>query len=145
MNADGSEQKQLTTNPEYDAEPIWSPDGSKILFVSGREGSFDVFVMNADGSGQTNVTNTRGDNETPIGWVPDGSRIIYSRLSEKVAELYQIWVSNADGSDPRQVTTFTEKTTRQTYSAATGKFCFASKKNGNSEIYISEAPNLSGN
>ena len=72
MNADGSEQVRLTRHPGDPAgwdtpigwnwDPDWSPDGSRIAFVSTRDGGFqqeDVFVMNADGTGRSSSPTTR--------------------------------------------------------------------------------------
>jgi TolB protein len=57
MNADGSNQTNLTNDPAPDTDPTWSPDGTKIAFISTRNGNQDIYVMNADGSNQTNLTN----------------------------------------------------------------------------------------
>ena len=65
MNADGSGQRRLTRNAgqvhegAIGAQPRWSPDGSQIAFVSGRDGNAEVYVMNADGSGQRNLSRHR--------------------------------------------------------------------------------------
>ena len=63
MNADGSGQRTLTRSTVtrsravgFIAQPAWSPDGRKILFVSDRDGLGAVYVMNADGSGQRRLT-----------------------------------------------------------------------------------------
>ena len=56
MNADGSNVKRIVDDREYDSDPCWSPDGQKILFVTGRNGNFDVYEMNADGTVQRNLT-----------------------------------------------------------------------------------------
>ncbi len=56
MNADGSDQVNLTDDPAEDTDPVWSPDGSRIAFVKASEGHRNIYVMNADGSGQTNLT-----------------------------------------------------------------------------------------
>ncbi len=56
MNADGSEQKNLTNNCAYDANFSWSPDGKKIAFHSLRDGNLEIYVMNADGSEQKRLT-----------------------------------------------------------------------------------------
>ena len=50
MNADGSDQVNLSNSPEHDYYPSWSPDGTKIAFDRGSKN--DIFVMNADGSDQ---------------------------------------------------------------------------------------------
>jgi hypothetical protein len=59
MDADGSRQTNLTNHTAFDILPAWSPDGSKIVFVSDRDGPpkiSEIYVMNADGSGQTRLT-----------------------------------------------------------------------------------------
>jgi Tol biopolymer transport system component len=52
MNADGTAQTRLTTDPALDFGPAWSPDGTQIAFLSDRTPSQGVSVMNADGSDQ---------------------------------------------------------------------------------------------
>jgi Tol biopolymer transport system component len=65
MDADGSNQQQLTNTPEVELTPIWAPAGGKILFQ--RDG--DLFTMSsADGSNQTNITNTPDIREWPTNW-----------------------------------------------------------------------------
>jgi len=62
MDADGSNQTRLMTNPADDREPAWSPDGSKLAFAR----NFEIYAMNADGTGQTQLThNTAGGDEWP--------------------------------------------------------------------------------
>ena len=58
MRADGTQASQITDNRVSDSNPVWSPDGTQILFTSERDGSVDVYVMNADGSNQVNLTNS---------------------------------------------------------------------------------------
>ena len=55
MNVDGSDRHAITGD-EGNGSPIWSPDGSKIVFTSRRAGSRNVYVMNADGSNTVRLT-----------------------------------------------------------------------------------------
>lgn len=57
MDADGSNLVRLTDDPADDDHPTWSPDGSRLAFVSWRTGNAEIWIMNLDGSGATNVTN----------------------------------------------------------------------------------------
>ena len=105
MNADGSGQTRLTTNNDYDGEPAWSPwspNGSKIAFVSKRSSSssaYHIWVMNADGSNQTELT-AQEYSEGPV-WSPDGTKIAYDSAGSDYWQ--NLWVVNADGSSPHVV------------------------------------------
>lgn len=45
----GGRATQITTNPAFDTEPVWSPDSKQIAFASDRMGSLDVFVVSSEG------------------------------------------------------------------------------------------------
>jgi Tol biopolymer transport system component len=100
MNADGSGQRNLTRNPARDDEPVWSPDGRKIAFVSRRDGKPEVYVMHADGSGQRNLTRNPGRDSAPA-WSADGRTIAFHSNRDRNTEIY---VMNADGSGQRNLT-----------------------------------------
>ncbi len=93
MNADGSEQTQLTNNLADDASPFWSPDGKRIAFISSRDKSYhQIYVMNADGSQQTGLTNNEWESLHPA-WSPDSKHLAYTHSSQS-NEIYRI---NVDG------------------------------------------------
>jgi TolB protein len=88
MNPDGTDPTQLTSSPETDVFPAWSPDGTKIAFSR----STGIFVMNADGSDQHEVI---ASGSQPS-WSPDGSRLTYTTGG-------QVWTADADGSNPSRL------------------------------------------
>lgn len=98
MNPDGSNQTNLTNNTAFDSNPNWSPDGSKIVFVSNRSsfGTTEIYTMNANGSNPTRLTNNSVNDETPA-WSPDNTQIAFARSG-------QLFVMNADGTNVIQVT-----------------------------------------
>lgn len=100
MNADGSEPKNLTNSPGYDAGLSWSPDGQKIAFCSLRDGNLEIYVMNADGSEQKRLTKDPGEDVLPS-WSPDGKKIVFRSKRDKNLEIY---VMNADGSEQKNLT-----------------------------------------
>ena len=105
MNADGSGAERLTVHDRYDLYPAWSPDGEQIAFQSYRRGNWDIFVLTLadvlatqprEAYEPTQLTDYRGPDEFPA-YSPDGTRIVYEvdRGNE------EIYIMNADGSDPR--------------------------------------------
>ncbi|HUH13722.1 MAG TPA: hypothetical protein VMK65_11455 [Longimicrobiales bacterium] len=119
---DGSDLRQLTHEPGYDAEATLSPDGRTIVFTSDRDGDLDIYAMDADGSNVRRLTDTPGYDGGPF-FSPDGARIVYrayhpadpAELEEFRALLrdglvrpgqLDIWVMDADGGNQRQVTSF---------------------------------------
>lgn len=100
-NPDGSDLKQLTTTPGYDAEGTYSNDGKKIVFTSQRDGDLEIYVMNADGSGQKRLTNHKGYDGGAF-FSPDNQKIVYRRFDDKGNA--QIMLMNADGTGEKQLT-----------------------------------------
>jgi Tol biopolymer transport system component len=78
MDIDGGNQVRLTTSLAYDDQPKWSPDGSKIAFMSGRDGNLEIYTMNADGSAQTRITNNPLADGFPA-WSHDGTKLAFVR------------------------------------------------------------------
>ena len=105
MNADGSEQTNISNDPAPDYQPSWSPDGTKIAFTrdAGDFGWYEVYVMNADGSEQTRLTNSGPNFDGDPSWSPDGTKIAFS--SGREHDSYrEIYVMNADGSEQTRLT-----------------------------------------
>ncbi len=74
----GGTARRLTTSEGYDYRPMWSPDGSKLAFVSTRtDGREDIYVMDARG-GQAKRVTTHSTSEKPITWSLDGKHILYA-------------------------------------------------------------------
>jgi Tol biopolymer transport system component len=102
MNANGTGRKLLTRKSGCkgnncteldDAQPAWSPKGTKIAFArSNAAGNVHIFVMNANGSGRTQLTHTRGARvyETSPAWSPDGKKIAFTSQGKYVSDIYVI-------------------------------------------------------
>lgn len=105
MAADGSSIRRLTHDPDNGMYPSFSPDGSRIAFMSWREGRTEVFLMNADGTNQQRLTHTpRGDAIDPR-WSPDGSRIAYIHVPNgmQASGPKLIFVVDVAGGEPRML------------------------------------------
>ena len=95
---DGSETaRRLTDHLAFDFAPRFSPDGTEIAFEAGRAGDNDVWVIPATGGAARRVTGFSGG-DTPLGWSPDGERILFASKRELWATgLFHI---DARGEEP---------------------------------------------
>ncbi len=82
MDADGSNQQNMTNDPAYDGWPVWSPDGSKIAFASNRRGNHRIYVMDADGKNVLPIVHDEGRAPAPA-WSPDGKSIYFPICARK--------------------------------------------------------------
>ena len=105
MKADGSVQTQITftSSSVKNFEAAFSPDGSKIVFVSDQPPSTqpNIWVMNADGSNQQRLTTGTDEDRSPV-WSPDGSKIAFRR--SLAGGDRRIFVMNPDGSGQTDIT-----------------------------------------
>ena len=119
-NVDGTNLRQLTDSPGYDAEATISRDGEWIVFTSVRDGDLDLYRMRPDGSQISRLTDKPGYDGGAF-FSYDGSKIVYrashpetddalaeyrSLLDEGLIRPSQLdlWIMNADGSDKRRLT-----------------------------------------
>ncbi len=118
--ADGSELRQLTNTPGYDAEATISPDGKRVVFTSLRDGDLELYSMNLDGSDVQRLTEALGYDGGAF-YSPDGAQIVYRayhpQAAEEIADYrellkenlvrpskVELFIMNADGSNKRQIT-----------------------------------------
>src|SRR6266481_2756785 len=103
----------LTTDPGYEGEPTFSPDGETIAYVSDRTGNFEVFLKQISGGPDINITNNPADDVQPV-FSPDGKQIAFvSTRASSSTLLYpgidysllggDIWVMPALGGSPRRI------------------------------------------
>jgi hypothetical protein len=93
MNADGSDQRRLTTTFFDEIQPAWSPDGASIVFRGLGAATPQLVIMNANGSNPRPLTGNDNINGDPA-WSPDGTRIAWRHFSGGTG----ISLMNADGS-----------------------------------------------
>src|SRR5215217_238769 len=131
INPDGSTPANLTNHPSQDSAPAFSPDGSRIAFVSDRDGDQEVYVMNADGSGQTRLTRAAGSDTNPA-FAADGSRIAFTSERDGNQEIYVIGI---DGTGETRLTTSAANEDGATYSADGTLLAYTTDQDGDWEIY----------
>lgn len=72
MDLDGGNVTRLTSTAALNYAPSWAPDGSKIIFVSDRDGNDNIYIMDPDGRNQQRLTDDPGQDTTPSwGWIKE--------------------------------------------------------------------------
>ena len=69
--------------------PQWSPDGSKLVFVSARDGNNEIYSMNNAGTEQVRLTSNSAD-DSAVRWSPDGSQLLYVSSRDGNTEIYSM-------------------------------------------------------
>jgi Tol biopolymer transport system component len=141
----------LTDNgaTSYDEKPIWSPDGTKVAFVSDftktGHGEKNVFVMEAAADGDAiNLATQISDFPTEakaiddLAWSPDGSRIAFTRGNNSGDD--KVWVENADGTSvfPLEIGGGGAKR-HPTWSPDSTKIAYAVVKNAPEQVFIASS------
>jgi Tol biopolymer transport system component len=101
ITIDGTSETRLTDSPANDRDPVWSPDGTKIAFMSQRDGDKgQIYLMDANGNNPTRITRNDFFNDHPA-WSPDGSKIALDSSRDLNTDIY---VMNVDGTGEVRLT-----------------------------------------
>ncbi|MCA9240041.1 MAG: PD40 domain-containing protein [Planctomycetales bacterium] len=132
MNADGSRLTRLTSPAYADRVPVFSNDGSRIVFESRRDGNPEIYVMDADGSNQRRITNHPAV-DGYARFSPDGRQIVF--FSNRAGD-YNVYLADPDGSgEPKRLTQSNADDFDPCFSVDGRTVFFPSTRDGDLEIY----------
>ena len=103
MPANGGAATPVLSGMAFETQPVWSPDGSKIAFLSDRGGSENLWIADADGSNPKMLS--AGDNNVMASpaWSADGDYVFVSKSSWSLG-VFEIWMFHKDGGAGVQIT-----------------------------------------
>ena len=97
LSAAGGEATRITDGPGYDMQPRYSPDGTKLVFVSDRDGSENLWISAADGTDPRQLTDGERENYVSPEWTPDGEYVMATKGT-------QLWLYHERGGSGVQIT-----------------------------------------
>jgi tricorn protease-like protein len=92
----GGEARRLTSGMAFDRQPRFSPDGSKVLFVSDRSGADNLWTIEPATGDTAQLTKGKGHVYLSPEWSPDGQYIVASRANARLGPA-QLWIGHVDG------------------------------------------------
>ena len=123
--------------PESAWGPSWSKDGEWLAFIVGPPFAsaavdVDIWKIRSDGSDATSLTPDSDANDALPDFSPDGGRVVFRSMRDGNAEIY---LMNADGTDPRRLTHHEATDTMPAFSSGGDRIAFTSLRDGNFELY----------
>jgi Tol biopolymer transport system component len=136
-------QSRLTAGDYFSRAPVWSPDGSRIVFASIREnGRLNLLEMPSDGSSQSQVLLETDVDMIPTDWSPDGKHILVSYGDPGQT---QIWVVPTDGAhEPFPLVQTPPWVSHARFSPDGRWVAYDSRETGNDQVYVTSFPGTGG-
>ena len=129
--ADGYGPQTVLASNEPILSPAWSPDGTRIAYVSFERKKPIVFIQSLLTGQRVVAANFKGSNSAPA-WSPDGKRLAVVLTKDGSSQIYLI---NADGSNPLRLTSSSAIDTEPNFSPDGQSILFTSDRGGSAQIY----------
>ncbi len=130
-DADGEAVQVAVRSNEPIISPSWSPDGTKVAYVSFEQKKPVIYVQDLVTGGRKVIVNQKGSNSAPS-WSPDGSKLAVALSKDGHTQVYSV---NADGSGLRRLSNSNGIDTEPQYSADGQTIYFTSDRSGGPQIY----------
>lgn len=134
---------RFTFDPASDATPVWSPDGSRVVFMAVRQGADDLYQKPASSAGVEALLLATPQNKWPQDWSPDGRALLYVTLDPQSG--YDLWALPLGGDRqpfPVVKTGFNESNGQ--FSPDGRWVAYQSDESGRKEIYVQSFPGPGG-
>ena len=141
---------RLTFDPAIDGDPIWTPDGLRIIFDSSRSGARNLYWQAADGTGTAERLTTSPNAQTSYSVSPDGARVVLGETSPTGPDLMTLHLggpSTTPGAEKRR----TEPLIQTRYVENNAEIspdghwlAYQSNESGTPEIYVRPFPDVNG-
>ena len=128
------------TNPAQEWRPFWSPDGTQIVYGTGRAGGEDIYIktVNTSGDAQPVITNSQAE-VYPVDWSPDGKYLLYVVIDpESKRDVWYLTMNGERQSAPLISTPFDENNAQ--FSPDSRYVVYESNQSGAWEIYVTPFP-----
>jgi Tol biopolymer transport system component len=137
-----SVSSRLTADPANDVLPIWSPDGSRVVFTSTRQ-PIGIYVKDTAGAGQEELLLKGEEGSAPIDWSSDGKFILYFTTSAKTGLDLNVLPTTGDKKPfPFLSTTFNDD--HGAFSPDVRWVAYTSNESGRDEVYVQPFPATGG-
>jgi len=135
MDSDGANHRFITNGQATALTPRYSPDYSKIVYLSYLNGSPRIYVYDIGTGRQTLVTEGKGPTFAPR-WSPDGKSILYSMAISGNTDIYRV---PATGGESVRLTNTPGINVGGSYSPDGSKIVFESDRSGSQQVYVMDA------
>lgn len=133
---------RLTTSAATDASPVWSPDGTQLVFRSNREGQHDLYMRPAVGGGADELFVKSSAAKYPTSWTPDGRFVVYHAFAESTH--HDVWAAAVGPAGPPRPLIHTEFDELQGQISPSGRWlAYTSNQSSRFEVYV-QALNANG-
>ncbi len=133
----GGQATRVTSGMMFDSQPRYSPDGSKIVFLSDRSGDENIWIAKPDGTDARPLTKGKNTRYWSPEWTPDGQYVIVSRSSGGTQGT-QLWLYHVDGGSGVNLTGSEERRQLNPLGAAFGKddrFVYYTERTAAGSVY----------
>jgi serine/threonine protein kinase len=139
IELDTGASTRFTSHPASDNEPLWSPDGAAIAFVSNRDGVFNIYKKSVSGIGEDELLLKTPNDKMLNDWSKDGRYILYQEAAAMTQS--DLWMLPLEGDrKPVRITDTPFSETVGAISPDGRHVLFTSDESGARQVYVQEFP-----
>lgn len=139
LDASSGGASRFTFHPGADFDPVWSPDGHRIVFSSNRRGTLDLYQKRASGDATEELLLESPLAKHAQAWSPDGRFLVYATLEP--ATKWDLWLLPMVGDRTPVPLLRTEFNEQQVSISPDGRwFAYTSNESGRDEVYVQPFP-----